>query len=1524
MATRWARQHAEATSVCATVEDKAVRTAAAAEDAADRLWEVQRHLQEYNVPRYDVPGAVRAVHSESDRQGKCDSAADQGTVKSTTLGLGSSPSVGSTTDPGSANAVERKDGTHGHGGRLAKRCAVQGHTTEHDERRATQSLAIATRVAVQAALAHVQGLTVLAWPKEEYTDVNAAQETMPSKDRSSMSDTDGVMPTCDRGTRPSDYNERVDFDASAITVQVANPGSWTARISLDSLHLPSALFRVHAIAIHIAEDPNAPRSVPMDSPGNTSVAQDEVGSGSDASVTANRTSTAMSPEQHALLRRMVDDRIESAAAALPQGISVMLRYAVMMSALRDVLNFEVCAPLVMDLLSDQARALATGPWGSTISIETPALQRARTENAQRAKLPHPDPQQRSAPAAQAQAQTPGRQSTGAHLRTARHGSQAPAVEGASSGGASVQAARRTTPVRGGIVIRYWSQSRDAATMSIIPAHRVRVQSSAAAHGSPSGKPGKGHGHNAASKSTIKQTAPVRDPGKLTSGVQGSDTAMSGPSLDSTLNAASRRLDANVSFLNTGHISPAVALAQRGPTTVLPGGQVGASSQGSRGEGGSSANTENAVRKVDYEGLDANMLVYVTHDPPLPGIDTDQGFDARYALTLDFGLLNLERLLIGATRARSCARLLSVADALSKKPFPRRVPRQAMRLLQTAELKCAFPRCGQADTDSEATRRSRTILPNTLCISVGGPRDDAGIRVSIFALTGGLRVQPIGSAALAALPHRYQELGLWTGDRHMQTAAEEESAVATAVLATRNRLRLEAAARSVCAIDVGVSDTLPPGTASVAVSGSGDRAASQLVPPFAPLERRAPKRFLTLSPPPPPKGVSVEEPCSRTDEFSDFIHGRLASSTSCGASFRATGKRPAPSMPRSSRSSGKRTRLTYATTIDALVFIQESSVSGGHQAWGSLRTVEDAGPRGRKRPNPDGRLDDVDGVDRYSGSAAAAAAWTVTRDVVERRFRRDLLLRAFVAANVASAAQTSRSRPTDDGAAMHIETASRTLLKVKCEPLPVRSAELLLRGHDAWQVRLSLLPPIFDSTDDTSRLGALSAAETEDHAQAPDKGGGAATAGRSQDGPEGQDVAPAGTAQTSTANAESQSFDMLLKSLGCADAEPAKTPSASAPQAQLSSARKRRRVDQAAHPQDEACGTLWSIGVACTGPTLTFTYPSASAASVRSFFRDLTRARTAAALARGVPESHFYRVLRRSPVRIVVGIGPFSKPTARTNADPAAHSEDNEAAIQPGARPVSDKPLYTATVEYVYWKGNSGGFSLHFSPPKRTMRDLAPLIEEALDASGGQVGGILAGLLERACPVAAAAQRAVCEQGNGTVRFLTALRVRAVFTSHGAIAQGKGANANAAADSNGPKAGADRSHAGTGAGGSAGSQRPTVSYCVDMDARGGGGLVKVIDVGRATAVMIQQGLVQRPSDNVPLPHWERIVEDLSKTGAAQMQRAGAMVVLKMEVLEPFLSDLVTSSIVKEPARPPAAAVPAPASGPGDAARSSAGV
>lgn len=51
---------------------------------------------------------------------------------------------------------------------------------------------------------------------------------------------------------------------------------------------------------------------------------------------------------------------------------------------------------------------------------------------------------------------------------------------------------------------------------------------------------------------------------------------------------------------------------------------------------------------------------------------------------------------------------------------------------------------------------------------------------------------------------------------------------------------------------------------------------------------------------------------------------------------------------------------------------------------------------------------------------------------------------------------------------------------------------------------------------------------------------------------------------------------------------------------------------------------------------------------------------------------------------------------------------------------------------------SGGFSSTFSPYIHTKDFLVSFVEEALDASGGLIGGILAELLPRACPKPVAA------------------------------------------------------------------------------------------------------------------------------------------------------------------------------------------
>lgn len=731
-----------------------------------------------------------------------------------------------------------------------------------------------------------------------------------------------------------------------------------------------------------------------------------------------------------------------------------------------------------------------------------------------------------------------------------------------------------------------------------------------------------------------------------------------------------------------------------------------------------------------------ICVRVVHEPPLPTA-VDLGTSST-PFELKPDSLNVEYVLLHAIRTRIRARLNYISNAFLSKGVQLRIHRSCVKL-------CQSRRRGGAYRSSEAVPPAE----DSLQIRVGSEGDPVGIDIRIFTMTGGVRVRPYGAAALSMPMRRTGGVELWTDSKHFQSNTEESQAVIAAFEIVRSRVKLNAAARSVCALDIGVSNTLPPGTASVAATASPERAASQLVPPFAPLERRAPRRFLTLSPP----------PLSR--DILQTVHGKSGSSKCVRTGGFRGSDRTSPS---------KRPRLTYATTSDALVFIQESSLAGEDWFIGKSKSKDDLGSNTQKRSIGS----ETDTIDRYNGTAAAAAAWAVTREVVERRLRRDSLLRAFVASNVASSAQMHHTRSSEAGD-LHLDSASRVLLKVKCEPLPVRRAELLLRGSDAWQVRLSLLPSIFDSTD-------------------------------------------------------------------C-------VPS-----------RKDEKLGEDSESKDGAAGNLWSVGVACNGSQLTFTYPSANTETVRSFFRDLTRARTAAALARGVPPSRFYRVLRKSPVRIVVGIGPYGYENGGDNLSRAV------------------KPLYTARVEYVYSKGNSGGFSLTFSPSRHTMEQLAPLIEEALDASGGQVGSILAGLLERACPVAAAAESAVRQRGEGKIRFVTALRVRAMFSGKQKV-EGK---------SDGK--------------GNTGSTIQTVNHAVDVDARGGSGLVTVIDVGRATGVMIQHGLAhrttsggsQRRSDFASLPKWDEIVEALTRKGHAEAQRAGSTVVLRMEMLEQFLTNLVISS------------------------------
>lgn len=1048
-------------------------------------------------------------------------------------------------------------------------------------------------------------------------------------------------------------------DKKEMTALIGVPDAWTARVSLSSLHKGTALFQVFKVDILIASDPEAPGKLSRRSHGGAS----------------------SSVEHAVVLRKLANDRIAAAADAVPSNGSDEHRDVVMLTALHDLLTFEVCAPLVHHHLREQAAAMMSSPWSSSISVEFP-----------------------------------------------------------SSTNSGVQP----------LILKYWIQNRQSASLRI---DEIRKRRSVWVTKKPA----------VIASATAAQTQPA----SLQASSQAS--AQAGAIHDKNQNL----------------------------------GSFGANAQSPELESGESWLSRDGLT-VTASSSESGML-QIVHNPPLPGVDVirAQNFQAECGLNLT--RLNLESLLLAAVNTRAASRLASIKEFLARQFMPQRIPRRF--LVQTP------PETTLLQYPSRATEKTALLVQFP-----GNP--SSGVQVVVSLRTGGLRIQPYGSAGLAARMSSEVKQKLWTGDNHFSTALDEESAVSVVVHALRHRVKLDVAARSVCSLDIGVSYTLPPGTASVAATGSPDRTATQLIPPFAPLERHGPRRFVTLSPPP---------------QSPDAPHGSTGSWLDIDESSRRMWKHSTNSRPTNPATAQKRPRLTYATTRDALVFIQESVIMRSQPRFpgmfpSSSSSNDISEPAGKSMGSSEAEF-----IDRYNGSAASAAAWAVTRDVVERRLRRDALLRAFVAASVASSVQTNRSRATDDGD-MHIETASRTLLKLKCEPIPARSAELLLRGNDAWQIRLSLLPPIFDSTNESS---------VDWRSYIRKNAGSRGTAGPAEDD---------GTGRSSSGNT-------------------------------TLNARKRSRVNAFA---DDMSGNLWSVGVSCVGSILTFTYPVANAATVRSFFRDLTRARTAAALARGVPPSRFYTVLRRSPIRIVVGIGPFGK-ASKSNLR-GTDSSENQDLNRVNVRD-AQKPLYIATVEYVYSKGHTGGFNMSFSPPKDAMMTLAPSIEEALDASGGQVGGILAGLLERACPIAAAIQSALPEERR-RIKFLTALRARAIFEP--------------------PTQPGPGSSTASSQGGTQASKGGKIEFCVDMDARGGGDFVKVIDVGRASSVLFEQGLhprssygsmsqadqhgtgVARASEFASLSKWDEITARLSARGAAQPQRAVSTVLMKMEELEGFLTELVAST------------------------------
>jgi len=337
---------------------------------------------------------------------------------------------------------------------------------------------------------------------------------------------------------------------------------------------------------------------------------------------------------------------------------------------------------------------------------------------------------------------------------------------------------------------------------------------------------------------------------------------------------------------------------------------------------------------------------------------------------------------------------------------------------------------------------------------------------------------------------FAEYGLWRGEKELLsrgTITQVKNLVGIAIDSVNKALSLEMAVRSMCMMDIGASNSLPVNTAAMAaVFQTRDKApASQLQPPFAPLGDIAPHKLFTLAPPGTNwKGAVLERMkgslCTGTgsaatfalvqrqaiesildEDDPDYIPDppKLASSRNgavsvltkrkslaeCVSAFRyesnaersAAGATLAP----------KRVRLTYATTNDNLLFVQESAF-----------------------PNQLGC------VNRYGGDASAAIAWYIAIEAAERRLRRDSLLRAFTNASVATAVPwTSSSAGIINDhvidaleTGLSLQSAIRTSLKVKGEPMPMRTAELIVRPDDSWQVRFTLLPQVFDPTNEPER------------------------------------------------------------------------------------------------------------------------------------------------------------------------------------------------------------------------------------------------------------------------------------------------------------------------------------------------------------------------------------------------------------------------------------------------------------------------
>jgi hypothetical protein len=156
---------------------------------------------------------------------------------------------------------------------------------------------------------------------------------------------------------------------------------------------------------------------------------------------------------------MADDRHAAAASAVPPAVSAVHRNAVMLCALRNLLTHEICAPLVLGNLWAQAGVLASSNWAPGLAVVVDGKENGSNIDCTKAAENNSNGVYASLANITDRADTTAELSDPITTTTSATPAPAPFL---------------STDVPQQIVLRYWSQGRHAATISISEACRPRL------------------------------------------------------------------------------------------------------------------------------------------------------------------------------------------------------------------------------------------------------------------------------------------------------------------------------------------------------------------------------------------------------------------------------------------------------------------------------------------------------------------------------------------------------------------------------------------------------------------------------------------------------------------------------------------------------------------------------------------------------------------------------------------------------------------------------------------------------------------------------------------------------------------------------------------------------------------------------------------------------------------------------------------------------------------------------------------